>query len=342
MGGAGAPIFGSGKPAANANAGSSGNAGGAGDDDIAADGAADDSEHDPHFEPIIPLPELVQVKTGEEEEETLFKFRAKVFRFHPETKEWKERGLGDIKILKHKQKQTFRVLQRRDQIHKIACNHLISTDMELKPLSSSETALCWYAMDYAEEEAKMEHLAVRFKTADTKNEFQKVFEECQAKLRQSKDSAEETGATSTAAKTDASEDEDEEDSVMFANECRLYETVEGVEKLIGRVEIQMLYDSEVNGARIVAHKDDQEEACNHLIAMQTEMDVVQEECSWSALDFTVDPPNYRSFVAVFDSEDTMKDFIKCFEEGKQLAVNDDDYYDEDEEGGEHDDDDNYA
>ena len=120
--GAGAPVFGSAaKPAA-------GNA--EGDE---ADG--EDAEHDPHFEPIVPLPELVQVKTGEEEEETLFKFRAKVFRFSPETKEWKERGLGDIKILKHAQRQTFRVLQRRDQIHKIACNHLISTEMELKPLS---------------------------------------------------------------------------------------------------------------------------------------------------------------------------------------------------------------
>ena len=36
-------------------------------------------------------------------------------------------------------------------------------------------------MDYAEEEAKMEHLAVRFKTAETKNEFKKVFEECQVR-----------------------------------------------------------------------------------------------------------------------------------------------------------------
>jgi len=167
--GAGAPVFGS---ASKANAA----------DGDEADG--EDAEHDPHFEPIIPLPELVQVKTGEEDEETLFKYRAKVFRFSPETKEWKERGLGDIKILKHAQRQTFRVLQRRDQIHKIACNHLISTEMELKPLSSSETALCWYAMDYAEDEAKMEHLAVRFKTAETKNEFKKIFEECQAKLRE--------------------------------------------------------------------------------------------------------------------------------------------------------------
>ena len=40
-----------------------------------------EGDHDPHFEPIIPLPELVQVKTGEEDEETLFKYRSKVFRY---------------------------------------------------------------------------------------------------------------------------------------------------------------------------------------------------------------------------------------------------------------------
>ena len=49
-----------------------------GNDDSAA--APEDDGHDPHFEPIIPLPELVQVTTGEEEEEVLFKHRAKVFR----------------------------------------------------------------------------------------------------------------------------------------------------------------------------------------------------------------------------------------------------------------------
>ena len=43
--------------------------------------AAEDAEHDPHFEPIIPLPELVIVSTGEEDEEAIFKHRAKVYRY---------------------------------------------------------------------------------------------------------------------------------------------------------------------------------------------------------------------------------------------------------------------
>ena len=50
-------------------------------DDSAAAGETEDAEHDPHFEPIIPLPELVIVSTGEEDEEAIFKHRAKVYRY---------------------------------------------------------------------------------------------------------------------------------------------------------------------------------------------------------------------------------------------------------------------
>lgn len=39
--------------------------------------------------------------TGEEEEERLFCERAKLFRFDKDTKEWKERGIGELKILKN-------------------------------------------------------------------------------------------------------------------------------------------------------------------------------------------------------------------------------------------------
>jgi hypothetical protein len=49
---------------------------------------------------------MVQVVTGEEDEEVLYSHRAKLFRWA--AGEWKERGLGDIKILKHRGKGTIR------------------------------------------------------------------------------------------------------------------------------------------------------------------------------------------------------------------------------------------
>ncbi|GFQ94301.1 e3 SUMO-protein ligase RanBP2 [Trichonephila clavata] len=50
---------------------------------------------DIYFEPVIPLPDLVEVKTGEEDEIPIFVHRAKLFRYDAKTKQWKERGVGD-------------------------------------------------------------------------------------------------------------------------------------------------------------------------------------------------------------------------------------------------------
>lgn len=98
--GAGAPVFESAiknpkkKSAANESHNES--------DDEAAEANAEE-EYDPHYEPIVPLPDAITVSTGEEEETILFGERAKLFRYDADTKEWKERGVGQLKILYHPQ-----------------------------------------------------------------------------------------------------------------------------------------------------------------------------------------------------------------------------------------------
>ena len=37
--------------------------------------------------------------------------------------EWKERGVGDVRILKQHNSAKHRILMRRDKTHKICCNH---------------------------------------------------------------------------------------------------------------------------------------------------------------------------------------------------------------------------
>jgi E3 SUMO-protein ligase RanBP2 len=66
----------------------------------------EEEENQTYFTPVIALPEKVEIKTGEENEETLFSKRAKLFRFVE--KEWKERGIGDIKILRHRENGSLR------------------------------------------------------------------------------------------------------------------------------------------------------------------------------------------------------------------------------------------
>uniref|UniRef100_A0A3B4UK30 E3 SUMO-protein ligase RanBP2 n=1 Tax=Seriola dumerili TaxID=41447 RepID=A0A3B4UK30_SERDU len=139
----------------------------------------EEDEDGPHFEPIVPLPDKVDVKTGEEEEEEMFCNRAKLYRFDTETKEWKERGIGNVKILKHSTKGKVRLLMRREQVLKICANHYITVDMLLKPNAGSDKSWVWNAIDYADEEPKTEQLAIRFKTVDEASLFKAKFEEAQ-------------------------------------------------------------------------------------------------------------------------------------------------------------------
>lgn len=64
----------------------------------------------------------VDVKTNEEDMEQTFKMRAKLFRFDRESREWKERGTGDVKLFKARNGNT-RLIMRRDKTLKVCANH---------------------------------------------------------------------------------------------------------------------------------------------------------------------------------------------------------------------------
>jgi hypothetical protein len=49
--------------------------------------------------------------------------RAKLFKFVKESNEWKERGTGDVRLLKHKQNGKTRLVMRRDKTLKVCANH---------------------------------------------------------------------------------------------------------------------------------------------------------------------------------------------------------------------------
>ena len=122
---------------------------------------AEENEGDvgPHFEPVIPLPDLVEVKTGEEDEDVEFCARGKLYRWVKT--EWKERGLGEMKILKNGKTGRHRVLMRREQVLKICANHLITSEMKLAPMAD-KPAWIWHAMDASPEEANEGQFQINF------------------------------------------------------------------------------------------------------------------------------------------------------------------------------------
>lgn len=134
---------------------------------------------DVHFEPLVKL-EKVDVKTHEEDEEVTLKVRAKLFKFHADTKEWKERGTGDVKFLKHKESGKTRLLMRRDKTLKICANHFIAPDYELKPNVGSDRSWVYsVTADVSEGEPEAVTLAIRFGTKENADNFKAEFEGAQ-------------------------------------------------------------------------------------------------------------------------------------------------------------------
>jgi len=135
------------------------------------------SNPDPYYPPIIYLPEVI-VNDGEDDEEEVFKMRARLYRYAHECSppEWKERGTGDIRILQHMLDNTCRIVMRREKTLKLCANHFIHPWMELKKNCGSEKAWVWKTQaDYADDECKQETLAARFSSVDNAKKWEEAF-----------------------------------------------------------------------------------------------------------------------------------------------------------------------
>eukprot|EP00386_Alphamonas_edax_P009736 GDKI01031888.1.p2 GENE.GDKI01031888.1~~GDKI01031888.1.p2 ORF type:complete len:223 (-),score=96.23 GDKI01031888.1:233-847(-) len=128
--------------------------------------------------PQVDLKE-VAVNTGEEEEDTFWKHRAKLYRWVGDSSEWKERGVGDAKLLKHKETGKIRFLLRQEKTLKVVANHyVVARDpyCKLTPNAGSEKIWVWSVPDFAEGELKVEQFALKFGQADQAKIFKEQFE----------------------------------------------------------------------------------------------------------------------------------------------------------------------
>ncbi|CAD49233.1 hypothetical protein PFAG_00771 [Plasmodium falciparum Santa Lucia] len=126
--------------------------------------------------PKVELKE-VEIKTGEEDESLFWSGRSKLYRWVEG--EWKERGLGESKLLLHKKKGIIRFLLRQEKTLKVVANHYIYPNesyCKLVPNAGSEKIYAWTVKDFAEE-PKIEQFALKFNTADAAKLFKQKFDE---------------------------------------------------------------------------------------------------------------------------------------------------------------------
>jgi len=150
-------------------------------DTVAPEVVVGSPERDIQVKAIVQL-EKVDLSKNEDDEEELFKIRAKLYRYFVDEEDgsmWKERGVGDVRILKNVKTSTFRLLMRRDQTLKICLNHSLLPRMEIRNHASSDKALLWSTpADFADGESKPETFCMRFGKPEGASDFKAKFEEC--------------------------------------------------------------------------------------------------------------------------------------------------------------------
>ncbi|CAG9857682.1 unnamed protein product [Phyllotreta striolata] len=337
--GAGAPVFQStaGKGTAN------------GKDDEGDDEGGTNDDYDPHYEPIVPLPEQIVVTTGEEDEDALFNDRAKLFRYVADTKEWKERGVGQLKVLYHREKHTYRLLLRREQVHKLVLNQLVTKDLELKAMTT-EKSWMWVGYNFVDDETNLEKLAVRFKKPETALEFRTVVERATEQLRLAETEEKKSHTNESDGEVpvtvsnfgeghyegyyeeankysegeedddDVEEEEDDEKTIMFVKECTLSERLrdDGEWQEIGKGDLQVYYDPDVFGARIQVNDEYGKVMSVTLIGINTIMESEGNECTWKAREWTTDM-QMRNLKATFADESAAQEFHSNYFEGLNYA-----------------------
>eukprot|EP00960_Hanusia_phi_P073383 768000-Hanusia_phi.AAC.2 len=122
-----------------------------------------------------------------------------MFRFNEPSKEWKERGTGDVRFLKHKETGKIRVLMRAEKTLRVRANHpcechgmlaegltsLTVSGSQLGAETSCGKAFTYFTPDWSEDpetgvvEQKNELFAFRFANAENANKFKEAFEKCQ-------------------------------------------------------------------------------------------------------------------------------------------------------------------
>ncbi|BDA46598.1 probable ran-specific GTPase-activating protein [Coccomyxa sp. Obi] len=131
------------------------------------------------FRPIVQLEEVERV-SGEEGEKTLADFKSKLYRFDNDSGEWKERGIGQVRLLESNDTGKIRLLMRQEKTLKIRANHFVMPGTRLQEHSGSEKAWVYSTVDFADEEQKPELFCFRFSSIERAQEFKTKFEDAMA------------------------------------------------------------------------------------------------------------------------------------------------------------------
>jgi len=120
----------------------------------------------------FPEPISIEAKTRKENEKVLFSTRCRLYRFMPNS-EAKERGKGELKILKDPATGKVRCLMRSEDLLNVYANFAISSGFVTNNTKHGDSVLSWACRDYSNTpNGEDMTLICRFKDAETAKKFE--------------------------------------------------------------------------------------------------------------------------------------------------------------------------
>ncbi|MQM20547.1 hypothetical protein Taro_053570, partial [Colocasia esculenta] len=141
-----------------------------------APATGEDEDTGAQIAPIVRLEE-VSVTSGEEDEDVLLELKSKLYRFDKEGNQWKERGTGTVKLLKHKETRKVRLVMRQAKTLKICANHLVLPSIKVQEHAGSDKSCVWHATDFSDGELKEEMFCIRFGSVENCKKFIEMVDE---------------------------------------------------------------------------------------------------------------------------------------------------------------------
>ncbi|XP_006294814.2 ran-binding protein 1 homolog b [Capsella rubella] len=175
-------------------------------------GANEDEDTGAQVAPIVRLEE-VAVTTGEEDEDTLLDLKSKLYRFDKDGSQWKERGAGTVKFLKHRDSGKIRLVMRQSKTLKICANHLVRSGMSVQEHAGNDKSCVWHARDFSDGELKDELFCIRFASVENCKAFMQKFKEVAESEEEKEESKDASDTAGLLEKLTVEEKETEEKAV---------------------------------------------------------------------------------------------------------------------------------
>jgi Ran-binding protein 1 len=155
-----------------------------GEDEGGEDDVVEEVESTAEFAPKVHLEEI-EVVTGEEDETVLYDQRSKLYVYDElmldkgtGTKSWLSRGVGQFKILQHKENNRLRCLMREHNTKKTIANFVLDPRVELVPHAGDDKVWIWIAHDYNGIELQETTFMLKLKFEEEAQTFAKEFKRC--------------------------------------------------------------------------------------------------------------------------------------------------------------------